>query len=397
MKLRIERRLRARRRPPETPEKSFEELKLEIERHIRLEKLKDDLINTVSHELRTPLSITKEAISLVLDQVPGPVNDQQAEILGIAEKNVERLARIINGLLDVSRIESGYVKLHREDVDLGGLVRLTAASFAAKARDQGLELKVRLPAEPVSLYADEDKISQILMNLVDNAVKFTPGGSVEIAVEDRGTSVECTVKDTGVGISAEDLPRIFDKFTQFGRKDGPGEKGTGLGLSIVKGLVELHRGEIRIESNLGQGTTIAFSLPRLNFQGRLQALISDMIRDAAEAKGAFSVIIFSLHGYDALEAESAERARAAAGAVASALKKALRRRADTVMWDRGTFYLILPETRKVDAPFVLTRMRDCAELCLAGDPYLKGRARLEARIVAYPEEAVELGRWLTTD
>src|SRR5512139_2892244 len=106
-------------------QQSFEELKLEVERHIRLEKLEDDLISTVSHELRTPLSITREAISLVLEQVPGPIDDQQAEILALAKKNIERLARIINSLLDVSRIESGKVRIQKEDFDLGILVRLT--------------------------------------------------------------------------------------------------------------------------------------------------------------------------------------------------------------------------------------------------------------------------------
>ncbi len=378
-------------------ERSLEELEHEIERHIRLEKLKDDLINTVSHELRTPLSITKEAISLVLEKAPGEINDQQAEILGIARKNVERLARIINGLLDVSRIESGKVKVQREDFDFGALVRLTADGFAAKAREKGLELNVRLPGEPVTAYADEDKVSQILMNLVDNAVKFTRRGSIDISVDDRETRLECRVRDTGCGIAPQDLPKIFDKFTQFGRKDGPGEKGTGLGLSIVKGLVDLHGGDIRVESGFGCGTTVTFTLPRPGFQERLQGLISDMIRDAAEAKGFFSVIVFGLPGYAALEAESAERASASLRGIAETLKKSLRRRGDTVMRDGGTYYLILPETKKKDAPFVLARMVESLDKHVAADEFLKGRAALETRILSYPEEAVELGKWLTAE
>jgi len=397
VKLKIGLPAKPRPRQEETPERSFEELKLEIERHIRLEKLKDDLINTVSHELRTPLSITKEAISLVLEQVPGQINDQQAEILGIAKNNVERLARIINSLLDVSKIESGKVKVHREDFDLGGLVRLTAASFETKARDKGIGLNVRLPGETVTAYADEDKVSQILMNLIDNAVKFTGRGSVDISVEDRGSAVECCVRDTGVGISPHELPQVFDKFTQFGRKDGPGEKGTGLGLSIVKGLVELHRGDIRVESDLGRGTTVTLSLPQPGFQERLQGRISDMIRDAAEAHGFFSVIVFSVPEFAVLEAESAERTSAAMRGMSDALKKSLRRRGDTVMRDAGTLYLILPETRKKDAPFVLARMLESLDPCLAADEFLKGRTRLETRVLAYPEEAVELGKWLTEE
>jgi nitrogen-specific signal transduction histidine kinase len=384
-------------RQAETPEKSFEKLQLEIERHIRLEKLKDDLINTVSHELRTPLSITKEAISLVLEQVPGQINDQQAEILGIAKNNVERLARIINSLLDVSKIESGKVKIRREDFDLGGLVRLTAAAFEAKARDKRIRLNVRLPGDTVTAYADEDKVSQILMNLVDNAVKFTAHGSVEISVEDLGAAVECRVRDTGVGIAPHELTKVFDKFTQFGRKDGPGEKGTGLGLSIVKGLVELHQGDIHIESELGRGTTATFSLPQPGFQERLQSLVSDLIRDAAEAHGFFSVIVFSVPEFGVLEAESAERMAAAMLGLSDALKASLRRRGDTVVRDEGRLYLILPETRKKDAPSVMARMLGSLDQRIAADEFLRGRARLETRILAYPEEAVELGKWLSAE
>ena len=397
VKLKIGRRSGRRPPPAETPAKSFEDLQLEIERHIRREELKDDLINTVSHELRTPLSITKEAISLVLEGVPGPINDQQAEILGIAKNNVERLARMINGLLDLSKIESGKARAQREDFDLSRLVRQTASAFEIKSRDKGLRLEVRLPARPVTAYADEDKVQHILMNLVDNAVKFTERGTVEIEVEDKGSAVECRVRDTGPGIAARDLPKVFDKFTQFGRKDGPGEKGTGLGLSIVKGLVELHHGEIRLESEPGSGTTAAFTLPRPGFRERFQARISDMIRDAAETNGFFSVIIFDLTGFDGLQAEDAERAAAAMPALAEALRKSLRRRGDSVVWDKGTLYLLLPETRKKDAPFVLARTKEGLDRCVAADDFLSGRTAFETRILAYPEEAVELGKWLPAE
>ena len=205
------------------------------------------------------------------------------------------------------------------------------------------------------------------------------------------------MKDTGIGIAPLELPRIFDKFTQFGRKNGPGEKGTGLGLSIVKGLVDLHGGEIRVASQLGLGTTVAFTLPRPGFQDRLQGLISDMIRDAAEVNGNFSVIIFSVPEHAALEAESAERTTGAMRGLAEALKRSLRRRGDTVMRNNGTFFLILPETGKKDAPSVLARMLDSLDQFVTADEFLKGRTTLKTKVLAYPEEAVELGKWLTAE
>jgi PAS domain S-box-containing protein len=378
-----------------TERKQAEQLKLEVEKHIRLEKLKDDFINTVSHELRTPLSITKEAISLILEKVPGNINDQQTEILEIARNNIERLARIINGLLDVSKMEAGKVDLKKEEIDLLALIRMIAQSFEPKARDKGLELRLKLPERGIRVYADEDKLNQIFTNLVDNAVKFTPQGYIEIALEEKEQEIICRVRDSGIGIGPLDLPKIFDKFTQFGRKDGPGEKGTGLGLSIVKDLVELHRGRIWAESEPGCGTTVTFRLPKLSFEERLNEYVSMMIREAAGRKGYFSVLIFSLANLEELNQESREKTELAVAEIEDLLRKSLRRSGDLVLYDKGSFYLILPDTKKKDAPFVLERMRENLRQYIAANEFLKERARLETRILSYPEEAVELGKWLS--
>jgi signal transduction histidine kinase len=378
-----------------TERKQAEQLKMEIERHIRLEKLKDDLINTVSHELRTPLSITKEAISLILEKVPGDINDQQTEILGIARNNIERLARIINELLDVSKIEAGKVELRKEEVDLGNLLKMTAQGFEAKAKEKGLDLRINLPEKAVLAYGDEDKFNQIFTNLVDNALKFTPQGFIEISAEEKEKAVICAVRDSGIGISQEDLPKIFDKFTQFGRKNGPGDKGTGLGLSIVKGLVDLHKGEIRVESEVGQGTTVILSFPKLTFEERLNEYLSSMIQEAAERKSYFSMIIFSVRNLEEFIRLSPEKTAVSCEEMGDVLKKSLRRRADTVIYDKGRFFLILPETKKKDAPFVLDRMRENLNHYISTCDFLRDKIKLETKILAYPEDAVELGKWLS--
>jgi signal transduction histidine kinase len=377
-----------------TERKQAEELRLEIEKHIRLDKLKDDFINTVSHELRTPLSITKEAVSLILERATGEINDQQAEILGIAKNNVERLARIINGLLDVSKIEAGKVELRKQEVDLQALIREVALGFEVKAREKGLELRLSLPEKTVLIYADDDKLNQIFSNLIDNAVKFTAQGTIEVSATEGPREVECRVRDTGIGISPESLPKVFDKFTQFGRKDGPGEKGTGLGLSIVKGLVEVHGGEIRVESELGQGTTMSFTLPRLGFEERLREFLSGLIQEAADRKGVFSILVFRVRELDELRQTSPQQTEAELKKLEQALKKSLRRRADTVMYDQGRFILILPETKQKDAPLVLERMKDVLRQTLAASDFLRDSMTLETKFLSYPEDAVELGKWL---
>jgi signal transduction histidine kinase len=377
-----------------TVRKQADELRMEVERHIKLDKLKDDFINTVSHELRTPLSITKEAISLVLEKVQGEINEQQTEILTIAKNNIERLARIINGLLDVSKIEAGKIELHKEDIDLQSLVREVGQSFEGKARERGLDLRLSLPEETILVYADEDKLAQIFTNLVDNAVKFTAAGSIEIRTEEKEGRIDCGVRDTGIGIAPEDIPKIFDRFTQFGRKDGPGEKGTGLGLSIVKGLVEVHGGEIQVKSEVGKGTEVTFSLPRLSFRERLQEYLSSMIQEAVDRKGVFSLIVFTVREFSSLASRSPEKTEAGMRELEQVLKRSLRRRADTVMYDQGHFYLILPETKQKDAPFVLERMDQNLKGAVAEDEFFRDRLTLETQSLSYPEDAVELGKWL---
>lgn len=377
-----------------TERRQAEQLRLEVEKHIRLEKLKDDFINTVSHELRTPLSITKEAISLVLEKIPGEINAQQAEILNIARNNIERLARIINELLDVSKMEAGKIELQKEEVDLQAIAQATTAAFEAKAKEKGLDLRLDLPEGKTLIWADEDKLTQIFMNLVDNAIKFTPQGFIKIFVEEKEREVLCSVQDTGIGIPADDLSKIFDKFTQFGRKDGPGEKGTGLGLSIVKGLVSLHGGQIWVESELARGTTVSFSLPKLSFEERLKECLSIMIRESVEKKGTFSVIIFSLANWGMLRQESEERASLALAEMTSLLKRSLRRRGDSVMAQDGRFFLMLPETKKKDAPLVLERMKEILNHHIHSDTWLREKISLEAKVISFPEDAVELGKWL---
>lgn len=228
----------------------------------RIEKLKDDFIGTVSHELRTPLSITKEGVSLVLDKIPGPINEQQARILTVSKNNIDRLARMINSLLDISRIESGKMALKIENIDLPALIRQVASSFEIKTKEKGLSIRAMLPEKAIFIEADSDAIAQVLTNLIANSVKFTAKGYIDIILNSSGNDVEVSVSDTGIGISMDDMPKLFDKFRQFGRVNGPGEKGTGLGLAIAKGIIAAHKGLIWAESELGKGTKISFTLPK---------------------------------------------------------------------------------------------------------------------------------------
>ena len=228
----------------------------------RVEKMKDEFIGTVSHELRTPLSITKEGLSLVLDKVTGPINEQQARILTVSKNNIDRLARIINSLLDISRIESGRIEIQREAFEIASVMRQVLSAFELKIKEKRLTLRADLPKDGIIIQGDSDGVTQVLTNLLSNSCKLTDKGFIDVSAKEIGDSVEISVSDTGIGIAEEDMPKLFDKFQQFGRVDGPGEKGTGLGLAIAKGIVNAHNGKIWAESEPGKGTKVTFRLPK---------------------------------------------------------------------------------------------------------------------------------------
>jgi len=242
--------------------KELEDKNTELE---KLDRLKSDFVSTVSHELRTPLAITKEGISLVLDKILGPLTDKQSDILTTSKNNIDRLARIINDLLDISKVEAGKFELKKEAVNLLDIVVHLRSSFEPKVKAKNLELKIETPrVENINVYIDSDRIIQVFTNLIGNAIKYTEQGSVTISVREKGNSVECSVRDTGKGMSREDQTKLFAKFQQFGRSSGPGEKGTGLGLAISKEIIEKHGGRISVKSERDKGSTFYFILPKFD-------------------------------------------------------------------------------------------------------------------------------------
>jgi len=229
----------------------------------RLEKLREDIEQTVYHELRNPLSIVHLGLSTVLKGTAGSITSEQKDMLTQIAGMVDRLFLITDELLDVAKLEKSKNKPSREIFDAAGLIKEIAAFFELMMKAKGLELRITLPSKRLEVYADRAKTFQIFSNLLSNAMKFTNTGFVEISAVDMKDRVEFTVADTGRGISEEDLPHVFDEFTQFGTLSVL-DKGIGLGLSIVKEIVELHDGTIWIESKLGEGTRVRFTLAKIS-------------------------------------------------------------------------------------------------------------------------------------
>lgn len=227
-----------------------------------IDKMKDEFVNTVSHELRTPLTTMKEFTSIISDEIPGKLTKDQKEYIGIIKNNINRLSRLINDLLDISRIEAGRIELKKSFIDIVALAKgvISVSKTEADKKHVKVESSFQSPLPKVS--ADADKIVQVFTNLIGNAIKFTPEkGKITVTIRERDRDVECSVADTGIGIAREDLGRVFNKFQQFGREPGGGAKGTGLGLAITKELVYMHKGKIWVESKPGKGSRFIFTLP----------------------------------------------------------------------------------------------------------------------------------------
>jgi len=286
-------------------ESAYATLEREVRERRRAERLKDEFVSIVSHELRTPLAVTKEGISLVLDGIPGEINAKQAKVLAKAKSSIDRLTRIINDLLDISKIEAGKMTMHREQLDLCALIRTVAASFDTLAAQKRLRIELALPAADIRLFADEDRIMQVFTNLISNAIKHTYAGTVTVRAAETDRQVECSVEDTGLGIAEEDIPYLFDKFTQFGRKHGKGGGGTGLGLSIVKSIVETHGGSITAESVPGEGSRFIFVLPHVGPEDVLNSRIEEKIVRARRNESELVVFLFQVAAKEGAEEDEA--------------------------------------------------------------------------------------------
>jgi len=232
------------------------------ERLKELDTMKSDFVSSVSHELRTPLTAIKGSIDNMLDGLTGELNEKQTRYLNRIKSNADRLSRLINDLLDLSRIEAGKIELKPARLELGRLASDIAETLRPMAAEKLIELEIA-SAKAVTAWADRDKITQVIMNLIGNALKFTPPrGKVTVAVEQNGDDwVRVSVADTGPGIPRGEAEKIFDKFYQVANADKQKTRGTGLGLSISKSLVEMHGGKIWMDSEAGKGSRFSFTLP----------------------------------------------------------------------------------------------------------------------------------------
>jgi PAS domain S-box-containing protein len=249
-------------------EEALREAKLHAE---EANRTKSQFLANMSHELRTPLNAVLGYTELLRDGLYGPLPDKAYGVLERVQANGRHLLALINDVLDLSKIEAGELSISCEPFSVPGLVRTAIAAMEPLAKIKALELRVSLPEELPTGHGDERRLTQVLLNLIGNAIKFTEAGWIEVTARVLDGWLQISVADTGVGISLEDQSQIFDAFQQGSNAVTSGRGGTGLGLAISKRIVEMHHGSISVHSEIGRGSAFVIELP-LNPSGARKAV-----------------------------------------------------------------------------------------------------------------------------
>lgn len=236
----------------------------DITKQKELEELKTNFVANVSHELRTPLVAVDKSLSLILDKTAGEISVRQEEFLSIAKRSLKRLSLLINDLLDLSKLEAGKMELRCQPVSIEKVIQESIEGLNTWGKTKSIVLEKKIQDALPQVNIDANRIIQVLNNLIGNAIKFTPNNgniTVEATFKQERGEIEIGIQDTGIGITKENIPKIFDKFFQASERISTDISGTGIGLSIAKEIVELHGGRIWAESKEAQGAKFIFTLP----------------------------------------------------------------------------------------------------------------------------------------
>ncbi|OGW75054.1 MAG: hypothetical protein A2Z72_08200 [Omnitrophica bacterium RBG_13_46_9] len=368
----------------ESLKKLLEEKEKELQ---KLQRLKSDYSSIISNEFREPLISIKNVASLLPMIRKGRIDRNEAEFFDILMRNSNILIQLLDDLLDVCKMETGEFGIRRGPVNMMDLVKEVKASFISKAKERGIELKERfLIGNEVEIYVDRDRISQVFSNLVTSAFKLTEKGHIEFSIEDKGDMLECYVADTGIGISEEELPEVFNKFQHFDRVASPEMKGLGLSLSVAKGIVTLHKGNIWAESKLNEGTKFSFTLPKYTAQEAIKEYVISSMEYSVENKSHFSILKFELNNIDNMQKEiGKERCKSVKEALERLIKNNIRQQTDAIFRTTNAVFTTLPSVRKEGVLIIIERLE-------RGIKEYLSRERLDKKVIiscksaSFPED-----------
>jgi len=321
-----------------------------------LAALKDEFVAKVSHELRTPLTSIKEGLSLLLDRALGAITPDQEDFIKTMDGDIDRLADLINNMLDISKIEAGRMRLMRSRLALPPLIQSLIRSYQPILGSRVVQTEVAGAVPPV--FGDSNRLLQVFTNLLSNALKFTPdGGAITFHMEQRNGAVAVAVKDTGPGIAPHDLPKLFQKFSQVGGHRHGAPRGTGLGLVVCKELTELHGGRIEVTSEVGRGTTFTVLLPAYTDQIALAESFKEQLELGAPGEDEAGTLI-TVHVGDALNSGQAPDARQAALEHLAQEARQYLHRGDIVLPLEPSWVVVLAIVDERGISAIATRLRD---------------------------------------
>ncbi|MBU4478574.1 MAG: response regulator [Candidatus Omnitrophica bacterium] len=358
-----------------------------------LDQLKSDFISTVSHELRTPLTTMKEFTSIILDEIPGKLSKEQKEYVEIIRGNIDRLARLINNLLDISKIEAGRTELKKTLVDITNLAESVVSTLKPEAEGKHIEFRTLFPAFAIDVYADPDKVIQIFTNLIGNAIKFTQElGQITVEIIDKGNEIECSVADTGRGIAPEDMGKLFTKFQQFGRVAGAGAKGTGLGLAITKGLIQKHNGRIWAESKIREGSKFIFNLPKKTEFKFLQEALELEVSQEIDSEEYCTLLIIETLNFNSLKQELGRNdVMRLSSIIRNMISVALRKSEDALIRIGDNKIAVVLVTKKIDdAAGIIDRLRLSLQKKLFFKKEFESKVEFSLGVGTYEKEVINI-------
>lgn len=348
---------------------------------IQLDNMKSGFISLIGHELRTPLTSIKESIALISDGSTGEINPNQKKMLNIANKNIARLTRLINDVLDLSKIEAGKLGVRRIRLNLNKLLKEIFKEMCFVAKNKKIDLATDLSIDLPEVYADPDRITQVITNLVHNAIKYTPeGGKISISTKLKGKRfIETSVEDTGIGIKSIDFNRLFSKFQQIDYQMTRRSDGVGLGLAISKGLIEAHGGIIGFVSEFGKGSKFYFTLPLYHQNVSFAQYLDEELKSKQVEKGLFSLIILRIIPYDNM--------KDVAGELEELIRQAVFGSHDKVVLYKDIGFAILARTDKKGAIAIAKRIKNT----IFEHKLYRQKLKLSIRagIATYPEDTLE--------
>lgn len=363
----------------------------DVSREKKIDRMKSEFISIVGHELRTPLTSIKNAVNIIFSKKAGDITENQIKFLSMADRNINRLSGIINDLLDVSRIDSGKIKIELESLDLCNPLDMAITSLSPGAGGKSISIRKEIPSDLSKAYGDSDKLEQIFINLLGNAIKFTPGGgricvsASEVQGEDF---IKISVTDTGIGIGPDEIEKIFDRFYQVEKTLTRGIQGTGLGLSIVKGLGEAHGGKIWVESKVGKGSKFVFTLPRYSPERVFKDCLDREIVEAREKGTPLSLIMLKIEEFEYLnEAYGEADVFHMLDEFKQIVQDTARRSTDRLQIQLGGGVMILLDTSKEGAIALAHRLKDALSKQTFG---MKKPVRITVAtgLATYPEDGV---------